>query len=159
MQGFDDFVHHHERRLVRLCWLLTLDHGDAADVVQETFLRWWNAREELQHHPDLDAWLRRVAVNLCRDRQRRRLVRRRKNHLVLADDTTNDVSPEFDLHRAIAQLPQRQREAIVLRYWGDLDLEGCAAAMGVGVGSVKTHLTRAHTALGASSHLSREETS
>jgi RNA polymerase sigma-70 factor (ECF subfamily) len=46
-------------------------------------------------------------------------------------------------------LPARQREAVILHYWDDRSIEGCAAAMGVSPGSVKQHLTRARQRLAA----------
>ena len=44
-------------------------------------------------------------------------------------------------------MPERQREALVLRYWGDMSVQECAVAMGVTAGSVNQHLSRARMAL------------
>ena len=86
--GFEATVREHEGRLHRLTWLLTLSREDAADITQETFARAWRERETLATHPDPAAWLRRVAVNLCWDRSRRRNVRRRRDPLLATDPTT-----------------------------------------------------------------------
>ena len=153
---FEEFVREHERWLARLCWLLTLDITDADDAVQETFGRWWRDRHRLESHPNQRAWLRRVAVNICRDRARRRTTRDRHAHLLNPPSEVAEAPLEADLHRAIAALPLRQRQVIVLRYWSDLDLRSCADAMNVSLGSAKKHLARAHAALAGSPHLAIE---
>ena len=157
VSGFDELVNEHGEWLARLCWLLTLDHDDAADVAQETLTRAWRDRDALILHPEPAAWLRRVALNLCFDRSRRRSARRRRGHLVAVDEHQAPAPVELDLHRAIARLSPRQRQAVVLRYWHDLDVAACADAMGVSTGSVKQHLSRAQTALADAPELAREE--
>ncbi|MEM9465485.1 MAG: sigma-70 family RNA polymerase sigma factor [Actinomycetota bacterium] len=157
MIEFDELVAEHGEWLRRLCWLLTLDHDDAAEVAQETLTRAWRDRDSLVLHPEPAAWLRRVALNLSFDRSRRRGARRRRGHLVAIDDSAPETTVEIDLHRAIARLSPRQRQAVVLRYWHDLDLTACADAMGVSTGSVKQHLSRAQAALAATPELARED--
>ena len=154
--GFEATVREHEGRLHRLTWLLTLSREDAADITQETFARAWRERETLATHPDPAAWLRRVAVNLCWDRSRRRNVRRRRDPLLATDPTTVLDETDLDLHRAIASLSDRQRQIVVLRYWEDLDLRSCADEMGISLGSAKKHLARAHAALALSPDLSED---
>lgn len=153
---FEATVREHEGRLHRLTWLLTLSREDAADITQETFARAWRERETFATHPDPAAWLRRVAVNLCWDRSRRRNVRRRRDPLLATDPTTVLDETDLDLHRAIASLSDRQRQVVVLRYWEDLDLRSCADEMGISLGSAKKHLARAHDALALSPDLSED---
>lgn len=153
---FEATVREHEGRLHRLTWLLTLSRDDAADITQETFARAWRDRETLAAHPDPAAWLRRVAVNLCWDRSRRRTVRRRRDPLLATDDTAVLDETDLDLHRAIAALSDRQRQVVVLRYWEDLDLRSCADEMGVSLGSAKKYLARAHAALAMAPELSED---
>jgi len=153
---FEAVVREHEQRLLRLTWLLTLDADDAAEITQETFTRAWRDRETFSDHPDPAAWLRRVAVNLCWDRSRRRSVRRRKDPLIRAALAAELGEADLDLHRAIAGLSARQRQVVILRYWDDLDLASCADVMGVSLGSAKKHLARAHAALSTSPSLAEE---
>ena len=156
MAGFDELFEEHQGRILRLCWLLTLDVDVASEVAQETFARAWRDREFLESDGvDAGAWIRRVAVNLCWDLSRRRASRRRRGHLVAGPASSAAVEVDVDLLRAIGRLSVRQRQAVVLRYWYDLDLVSCAEAMGVSVGSVKQHLARARAGLARAPELAR----
>ncbi|HEX7135661.1 MAG TPA: sigma-70 family RNA polymerase sigma factor [Iamia sp.] len=134
--------------LLRLCFLTTLDPEAAADAAQEAMARAWRDWDRVSATgSDPGAWTRTVALNLCRDRWRRARVAH--DHRPEGPGPRPDDLPDVDLRRALAGLATRQREAVVLRYWADLDLAGVAEAMGVSVGSVKQHLARAHRHLAA----------
>lgn len=134
--------------LLRLCFLTTLDVEAAADAAQEALARAWRDWDRISTvDSDPRAWTRAVALNLCRDGWRR--ARTAATKPVPAPVPRPDDLPDVDLRRALADLPTRQREAVVLRYWADLDLAAVATAMGVSVGSVKQHLARAHRHLEA----------
>jgi RNA polymerase sigma-70 factor (ECF subfamily) len=142
---FEDFYREHRDGLWRLCYLATLDPQTAADACQEAMLRAWDRWDTLAGQAPL-AWVRQVALNLCRSRWRRaqrelRLLPRL--YTVSSDEEPRDV----DLVTALRRLPQRQREALVLRYWGDLSLVDCAQVMGISEGAVKQHLARAGASL------------
>jgi RNA polymerase sigma factor (sigma-70 family) len=131
-------------RLVRLAALLGTD--DPEDVVQEAFCRVFTARERLSASDEAaTGYLTRAVVNLVRDRHRRRAVARRGAHLIASDAT---AVPGFDpterdaVVQAVARLPHRQREALVLRFWLDLPLAEVAHAMGVRLGTVKSQVSR-----------------
>jgi len=156
--GFDELFADQQERLLRLCWLLTLDEQIATEVAQETLARAWRDWPKLNNPGfDVGAWLRREAVNLCWDRSRRRTTRRRRAHLVASPRVSTDVQADVDLHRAISRLSDRQRQVVVLRYWDDLDLAGCADAMSVSVSSVKQHLARAHAGLARAPELAKDD--
>jgi RNA polymerase sigma-70 factor (ECF subfamily) len=132
--------------LLRLCFLTTLDAEAAADAAQEAMARAWRDWGRVgAEGSDPGAWTRTVALNLCRDRWRRARVA--GEHRPERPAPRLDDLPDLDLQRALGGLATRQREAVVLRYWADLDLAGVAHAMGVSVGSVKQHLARAHRRL------------
>ncbi len=152
---FDAFYREQRDGLVRLCYLATLDAEAAADAAQEAMLRAFGRWPTLRAEAPL-AWVRRVALNLCRSRWRR--VQRELHLLPRLYSMPASPSPrDLDLVSSLASLPVRQREALVLRYWGDMSVEACAAAMGVTVGSVNQHLNRARSALRDSGLLVAEE--
>ena len=148
MSDFDGFYAQHQQRLIRLCWLLTLDDEDAVEVAQEAMTRAWRNWESISGvGSNPAAWTNRVAVNLSSNRRRSHGTRKRWRHLFEQREPVAPATEYVDLHRALAGLSRRQREVVVLHYWEDLDLAGCAELMGISVGSAKTHLSRARSTL------------
>jgi RNA polymerase sigma-70 factor (sigma-E family) len=135
------------RALVRLARLLG-DPADAEDVVQTAFARVY--RRGRLHDPDLaGAYLRTTVVNLVRSGWRRQLVVRRKAQPVRSDaGQETDLAAVMAVRAALAALPRRQREAVVLRYYLDLSEAATADVMGVAVGSVKGYTSRGLVRLG-----------
>jgi RNA polymerase sigma-70 factor (sigma-E family) len=139
---FGDVFFAHAARLVRLAALLGDD--DPEDVVQEAFCKLYDARTRLRG-PNPVPYLNRIVVNEVRDRHRRRGVARRDAHLLVFADvapTGLETGDREALLEALAALPQRQREALVLRYWLDLPLSEIADAMAIRVGTVKSQISR-----------------
>lgn len=146
---FADLFHSHAARLVRLAALL--GDPDPEDVVQEAFCKVYAARGNLRDGDEgnVVGYLNTAVVNQVRDRHRRRETARSKEHLVLVDAVTTAGEPErrTAVMAALAGLPQRRREALVLRYWLDLPLAEIAATMGVRTGTVKALISRGLDAL------------
>lgn len=152
---FDDFYREHRDGLVRLCFLTTLDIEAAADAVQEAMLRAFGRWATLRDEKPV-AWVRRVALNLCRSRWRR--AQRELRLLPRLFSVSSPVEPrDVDLLGGLRVLPRRQREALVLRYWGDLTVEECSEVMGVSIGAVNQHLARGRAALREAVPLSAAE--
>jgi RNA polymerase sigma-70 factor (sigma-E family) len=141
--------------LVRLAALVVGDRPTAEDVVQDVFARLC-ARNLL---PDRDplAYLRAAVLNGCRSVLRRRALTRRvggvhgldrsdaapdsaENEAVLAEDRRQVLA-------ALATLPARRREVLVLRYWLGLSVAEIAAVMGISPGTVKSNAARGLAAL------------
>jgi RNA polymerase sigma-70 factor (sigma-E family) len=150
--GFEEFVLDRSAALLRTAFLLTGDRGHAEDLVQVALLRialkWRNARE------NPEAYARRVLVNLARDRwrrSRRRVAEQAVDALPSAPavhrDHADAVVDRALLQRALAALPHRQREVVVLRFFEDLSVADTAVAMGTSEGTVKSYTSRALTQL------------
>ena len=149
--AFDALFFGHAARMVRLARLLGDD--DPEDVVQESFCKLYAARGRLQHddHHRVLAYLHRIVVNEVRSRHRHRQVVRRDAHLLVTEETHDPTGAHDDraaVLRALADLPPRQREALVLRFWMDLPLAQIAEVMGVRPGTVKSQVSRALDVLG-----------
>jgi RNA polymerase sigma-70 factor, ECF subfamily len=148
----DELFDQHYARLVRSLTVLGGDREAAADAVQEAFvqahLRWG----QVAGYEDPIGWVRRVAINRLRTGHRG-AVRRLRAIGRLEDDGASRPSKgpgadeRVDLAAALAQLPLRQRTAVVLFYLEGLSVAETAVAMEVTQGSVKTHLSRAREAL------------
>jgi RNA polymerase sigma-70 factor (ECF subfamily) len=131
----------HYERLVRSLTLASGDAEQAADAVQEAFVRAHVRWRRLRHYEDPVGWVRRVAVNLLRD-QHRRAKRKDQALARLAATPVPAVGvPEPDqLGDLLDQLPRQQRTAVALYYVEGLTVAEVAAAMGLAEGSVKSHL-------------------
>jgi RNA polymerase sigma-70 factor (sigma-E family) len=139
----------HYAGLVRLACLLVDDVGTGEEIVQEAFVRVYQAWARVEQPL---VYLRSTVLNLARSRMRRRLVARPRvepvapagpaidEHLVLLDD-------QRDVLTALRSLPARQRECLVLRYYLDLTESQIAATLGISNGSVKSHSSRGLAAL------------
>ena len=148
--GLPALFHAHYRRLLALAVLVSDDPATAEDLVQEAFAR---LHGRALADPDRAlAYLRATILNLSRSRLRRLRTARKHDR---PDDRTAR-SPEDDVllradQRAVLdalrRLSPRQRQALVLRYWDDLNEAQVAAAMGVSAGAVKSHTSRGLAAL------------
>jgi RNA polymerase sigma-70 factor (sigma-E family) len=141
--------------LVRLATLVLGDVGLAEQVVQDAFVKLqlrWGGLRRLDKAP---AYLRSAVLNGARSLLRHHKVRERyldRRTVAPAVASPESSLLEGDAHdrvvAALRELPARQREALVLRYYLDLPEAEIAATMGVSAGSVKTHLHRGIAALG-----------
>ena len=145
------FLAHH-RRLVGLASLLVDDHGSAEEIVQDAFESLYRHWDGLRDPQAAVAYLDRAVVYGARSWVRRRVTAR---SYVLPDAGVSasaenegvDNRRRAELSDAIRELPQRQREVVVLRYFLDLSEEQIASWLGVSTGSVKRHAFRATAAL------------
>lgn len=140
------------RKLPRLLSLATRVLGDrveAEDVAQEAFLRIWRQAPRWQAgRARFDTWLYGVALNLCRDRLRRR----REIYTAEPPETIDphggpgrgldDSESSRSVEAALARLPERQREAIVLQYYEELSNIEAAAVMGISIEALESLLAR-----------------
>ena len=149
--AFEAFFRRHAVRVVRLATLLGAD--DPEDVAQEAFCRVFAARGRLHAIDDSAVpYLNRTVINLVRSRGRRLAVSARVSAptrvVASAEDEAGHREEVRDVAAAVAALPARQREAVVLRYWLDLPYAEVAAAMGIRTGTAKSLVSRALAALG-----------
>ena len=141
-------------RVHALAWRLLGSDGDADDVAQDAFLRTW--RQEPNWQPGqarFDTWLHRVVLNLCTDRLRRR-------RETLVPEPPEQVDPALPADRrleqdetarrvqeALARLPPRQREAIMLHAYQELSNTEAAQALNISVEALESLLSRARRTL------------
>jgi RNA polymerase sigma-70 factor (sigma-E family) len=132
--------------LVRLTRLFVDDRNAAEDLVQEAFIRFARSAQRLRDPAKAAAYLRSIVLNLARDHNRRGLVSLR-HHLPSDDQAAIEDQIELreDQQRvidALRELPHRQRDCIVLRYYDELGIDDIASTLGISRNSVKTHLGR-----------------
>jgi RNA polymerase sigma-70 factor (sigma-E family) len=133
----------HYGRLVRLAALLLGRSEGAEDLAQDAFVK---AAMKIEALPDdeVGPYLRRVLLNLWKNRLRRLAVERRFRFRVARPDVEQPGTfEERDaMWRAVQALPSRQRACLVLRYYEDLSERTVAEIMGCSVGTVKSQTSR-----------------
>ena len=137
----------------RIAASVTGDAERACDAVQEAFAVAVRKRGSFRREGPLEAWVWRIVLNAARSDMRRTTA------VVDYDDhALPNGRPEADaeLRAAPALLPERQRTAVFLRYYADLDYAAIGEALGIRTGTVAATLNAAHTAL--RSHLEEVRT-
>jgi len=143
--------------LLRTAWLLTADAALAEDLVQSALLRCWPRWRRIRKMADIDAYVRKVLLNIYLSWWHRRW-----RGEVPTSALPDRQAPEADLFdrepllRALARLPAGQRAVVVLRFAEDLSEAQTAEVLGCSVGTVKSQNFRALHALRADRALQLE---
>ena len=155
-RAFAALVQRHQSRVRTVLRRLTRgDAGLADDLAQETFVLAWSNLRKFRFEARFSTWLYRIAFNAWQSEAR-------KKHEVLLDLDPEaaplgpeqfvempDVAARVDLERALATLSDGERAAIAACYYADLSHEEAAQALGIPLGTVKTHVLRARAKLKA----------
>lgn len=138
-------------KVFRLACSILRDEELAKDAVQEVFLRVWLALPGFEQRSSPATWIYAIARNLCLTRAARREVERKRGRSE-ARSTAEVPAPARaspDLERALAGLPPRYRQVLVLFYYEEKSYEAVAEMLGMPLGTVKTQLHRARNRLRA----------
>jgi RNA polymerase sigma-70 factor, ECF subfamily len=148
--AFDRLSRRHLDRAYGVALRMTGSRADAQDVVQDVFLRLWQRPDAWRPgEAQFSTWLYRVVVNRCLDLKRRPKgtdldsVEEPQDPDANAEDSLLDAERNRALDSAVNQLPERQREAIVLTYTAGLRNAEAATAMEISVKAFEALLVRA----------------
>ena len=139
VKDFSERVYWHVRRFVN-------NHEDADDLVQEIFLKIWTALPSFRGDAQLFTWVYRIATNETLNWLRREKVRAtlRFTSIDAEMERRIDSDPFFDgdaanraLSKAVAKLPEKQRQVFIMRYYDELPYEEMSAVLGTSVGALK----------------------
>src|SRR5215471_9515556 len=155
--AFEQIIVRHERRVFTLAWRLLGSFEDAQDAAQEVFLRAFRYLHRFDKARPFEPWLVRMTVNVCRDLARKRrlppnvLAEAGADALLAPSNPHADLDSEEQrevLYRALQQLPEKERSAIVLR-----DIEGFSTAevaeiLGSSEATVRSQISTARLKIG-----------
>lgn len=139
VKDYSERVWWHVRRFVN-------NHEDADDLVQEIFLKIWTALPSFRGEAQLFTWVYRIATNETLNWLRREKVRAALRFTTIDAEMERriDSDPFFDgdaadraLSKAVAKLPEKQRQVFVLRYYDELPYEEMSSVLGTSVGALK----------------------
>jgi RNA polymerase sigma factor (sigma-70 family) len=143
----------HRDRAYGIALRITRSQADAEDVVQQAFVRVWFALERFREEARFGTWLHRIVARCALDRASRLKVWRAREDdldgatLLIVEEQRRDVILIRRLQELMRQLSAPQRAVVTLFYWEATPVEEIAAALGMPENTVKTHLSRARTAL------------
>ncbi|MGC2402934.1 MAG: RNA polymerase sigma factor [Acidobacteriaceae bacterium] len=164
LDNIDQLVHRHRARLLRFVAFSIGDLDIAESIVQDCFLKAYNARDRFRGECSVQTWLNRIAMNLILDHQRTRKFRFwrsvRKTALDVAEIApllaSGENSPEKELLlrervgqvlKALDSVSLNQRAIFLMHFQEEMALREIALAAGISINTVKTHLHRAMKAV------------
>jgi len=149
LDAFDQLMRANEKQVLGTALRLLGNLEDAQDAAQETFLRMYKSLNRLRDIQEIKPWLYRVTVNVCNDMHRARR-RRGWEQLSGTDPASSAPDPELAvthqergrlLEMALKTLPEREREAVVLRDMQGLSTREVAEAMGCAEVTVRSQIS------------------
>jgi RNA polymerase sigma-70 factor (ECF subfamily) len=149
--AFDVIVQRHRRAVYQLCYRFVSNHEDASDLTQEVFLRAFRALQGFRGQASFATWLYRIGVNVCLNRAAAKRPASEpidsRSHVDLRAESPADrmLRAERDarVREAVAQLPAKQRAALVLRVYQEMTHQEIASALGTSVGAAKANVFHA----------------
>jgi RNA polymerase sigma-70 factor (ECF subfamily) len=144
--AFTKIVNHYQERLYWQIRKLVLDHDDANDLLQNTFVKAWTNIESFRGEAKLSTWLYKIAINECitfLNKQRAAnnvsidetdtfLIEKLKG-----DDYFDGDAAQLKLQEAILTLPEKQRAVFTMKYYDDMKYEDMSEIFGTSVGALK----------------------
>ena len=152
--AFEGIVRRWQGPLVNLAYRFTRDRARAEELAQEAFLRAYRSLGGWRREAAFSTWLFALATNLYRSELRRvpaimvpldQIAELREART--PDGNLHDADRDRTVRRAIAALPPIYKEAMILYYFHDMDMESAARSLGVPEGTVKARLSRARKIL------------
>ena len=145
-------VERHQQRVLELAYRTVGNWAAAEDIAQEAFLRVWRSAVSYQPQAQFTTWLYRIVVNLCLDTVRRKRPSAGEEALGNVQAAAEPPAAEgaersAAVHRAIADLPERQRIALVLYRFSEMSMQQVAEVTGWSASAVESLLVRAYAQL------------
>ena len=141
-KGFELLVRGYSEQLYWMIRKIVVEHDDANDVLQNTFLKAWNGLDSFHGDSKISTWLSRIAINESLD-----FLRRKKQPTVSVEEVTvsrltadehfDGTEAEAMLQEAIATLPDVQRTVFLLRYFDEMKYSDISQMLNTSEGALK----------------------
>jgi RNA polymerase sigma factor (sigma-70 family) len=145
-KAFTEIVKKYQERLYWHIRRMLVDHDDSNDVLQNVFIRVWNALSGFREDAQLYTWLYRIATNECLtfiEQQKKKAsvslseVESGLSNKIKADKDFDANKLEWKLQLAIQQLPEKQRVVFMLRYYDEMPYEEMSKVLETSAGALK----------------------
>jgi RNA polymerase sigma-70 factor (ECF subfamily) len=149
--AFDAVVERHRRTVYQLCYRFVGNHEDASDLSQDVFLRAFRGLRNFRGQSSLSTWLYRIGVNVCLNRvavktPAKEPIDEQRHVDTRTESPVDSVIREeraAQVRAAVAQLPRKQRAALILRIYHELSHQEIADIVGCSVGAAKANVFHA----------------
>lgn len=144
--AFNLLVRQYQQRVYGLIRKMVIDHDDADDLTQETFLKVWQSLDQFRGDAQLFTWIYRIATNECLSF----LNKKKRRFFLPLHDVANELAAKLDddplvsgdeiqvkLQKAILTLPDKQRLVFNLKYFEEMKYEAMSEVTGTSVGALK----------------------
>ncbi len=144
--AFNQIIRKYEVRIYHLIRKMVIDHDDAHDLTQETFIKVWNNLHNFREQSQLYTWIYRIAVNESLGF----LNKKRRKFFLPINDVNKELAEKLDsnggftgdeiqrkLQKALLQLPDKQRLVFNMKYFEDLSYEEISTILGTSIGALK----------------------
>ena len=146
VDSYSERLYWHIRRFLE-------NHDDTNDLLQEVFIKIWNALPKFRGESQIYTWIYRIATNealnkLNKDKNKFALDRQQLESIVTSkveeDPYFNGTALQRELHKAVGQLPEKQKLVFNLRYFDEMKYEDMAEVTGTSVGALKASYHHAY---------------
>lgn len=143
---FNEIVNQNSEKLYWHVRRLVNSHEDADDLLQEIFLKIWQALPSFRGEAQYSTWAWRIATNETLNWLRREKVRAtlrfssidtEMERRIMADPYFNGTDAQRELAKAVSRLPDKQKQVFVMRWWDELSYEQISEITGTSVGALK----------------------
>ena len=144
--AFNLLIKKYQQKVYWLVRKMVIDHDDANDLTQETFIKVWAHLEDFRQDSKLYTWIYRIATNECLNF----LAKKRKRFFLPIVDVENELSHHIDngkyitgneieikLQKAILTLPEKQRLVFNMKYFDEMKYEDMSEILQTSVGALK----------------------
>jgi RNA polymerase sigma-70 factor, ECF subfamily len=145
-KAFQELIEHEKIKLYRIAYLYTRNENDALDIFQETIFKALNSIHTLKNEEYFSTWITRILINNAKT-----LLTKRNHTIPLENDFFNTIQPspqlliedKMDLLQAMGQLEEKEKTALILRYYKDYTINQISDILDIPEGTVKSMIHRA----------------
>lgn len=147
--SFEIVYERHHQSVFRTAYRLMKNRDDAKDITQEVFIRYIQSRKNIRNHEGTKSWLHRVTINcaidLLKKRSKKLPTTEESEHLKRGTPEENYLQKEthYLLLRELDDLPDKQKRALILRFFEGLTISEIASFVGLTNGFTRVTITRA----------------
>ena len=141
----EELVDRYQEQVTRMCFLYLCDKTMAEDAVQETFLKVYRSMDTFRGESGEKTWIMKIAIRTCYDMNHSgwfRVINRHVTPEMMPDETVQTDDEDKQLVSAVAGLPLKLREVILLYYFQNLKVNEIAETLGISQSSVSGRLKR-----------------